>query len=126
MVAAGIMMASFLFPHFILVAYENNIASSQFFLLSKDESIRWKYMEKVSNLIKHEYPEVKKICTDSLIEIPDPNNYWTYFFSKKIGHDVELVYEKFRGPINSCDAYIKYHRYDSYLEVGGKRTKLSI
>ena len=114
-----------LLPHFILITYENNLVSSQFFLLSKDEAIRWKYMNKVSEHILKHYPMVKNICTDSLIEAPDPNHYWTYFFSKKIGRHVDLIYVKPENSIDSCDAYIKYHRYDSYLEVGDRRIKIS-
>lgn len=125
LIAARLALAVILFPYLILTTYENNIASSQYFQLSKDEAIRWKFMERASNIIKNQYPEVKKICTDSLIEIPDPNNYWSYFFSKKIGRYVDLVYVKSMRPLDNCNAYIKYHRYDSYIEVGTVRTKLS-
>lgn len=94
---------------FFLLTYQNQYSSEQFFRLSKDESVRWKYVDEVSNLISSQNLKIHSICTNSLIEADDPNDYWSYYLSNKSHQIISLKYKKV--DFQDCDAVINYHRY---------------
>ena len=104
--------------YFIFVSYENQVASEQFFNLSKAESVRWNYMNRLTQYLKANNIKIQTFCTHSLIEQPDPNKYWDAYLSKKLDAKSQLVFMNDKDAI--CDAYIFYHRYDFGFRLKGE------
>ena len=91
---------------FISSTYLNHLDSLNFFSFYKSEAIKWDFARRLSDNFLKKNPQYKFICTNSFIKGPDVYNYWSFYFSKKVGREVKLVY--YNTYKNECDSSIDF------------------
>jgi len=93
---------------FSLIVYCHQIHSLRFFDASKNEAVRWALADDLGAAILKESLPVNYICTESLLTIDDPYDYWSYYLSDIVSKQISLKYAKGTNP--NCDSYLDYSR----------------
>jgi hypothetical protein len=91
---------------FIASTYSNHLDSVNFFNFFKSEAIKWDFAKRLSNDFLKINPQYKFICTSSFIKGQDVYNYWSFYFSNKVGREIKLAYYKVDN--HECDSRIDF------------------